>query len=177
LLTILNIKRFWMYKRFVVTVNGRGDPLRWLRDALYPQKFKATSLTSGCRSVGIVLSRTKATELTWYFIMFSGHREESGYLGCNAISSEIAQTFRKRILPLSSELNSNASKKVLNAGSGRKSKLQLPSASPPPPTKALFSPSCIALQPKEPHSSVCIAFHCYQIFSTIAIEGWSHSSV
>jgi hypothetical protein len=30
---------------------------------LYPQKLALTSPTSGCRSVGIVRSRTKATEL------------------------------------------------------------------------------------------------------------------
>jgi hypothetical protein len=39
---------------------GRGDPLPWPRDTLYPQKL--TSPTSGGRSVGIVRLRTKATE-------------------------------------------------------------------------------------------------------------------
>jgi hypothetical protein len=39
------------------------DPPRWLRDTLYPQKLALTSLTSSGRSVGIVRSRTKATEL------------------------------------------------------------------------------------------------------------------
>jgi hypothetical protein len=33
---------------------GRGDPLRWPRDTLYPQKLALTSPTSGGRSVGIV---------------------------------------------------------------------------------------------------------------------------
>jgi hypothetical protein len=41
---------------------GRGDPLRWPRDTLYPQKLALTSPTSGGRSVGIVCLRTKATE-------------------------------------------------------------------------------------------------------------------
>jgi hypothetical protein len=41
---------------------GRGDPLRWTRDTLYPQKLALTSPTSGDRSFGIVLLRTKATE-------------------------------------------------------------------------------------------------------------------
>jgi hypothetical protein len=41
---------------------GRGDPLRWPRDALYPQKLALTSSTSGGRSVGIVRLLTKATE-------------------------------------------------------------------------------------------------------------------
>jgi hypothetical protein len=37
-------------------------PLRWPRDTLYPLKLALTSPTSGGRSVGIVRSRTKATE-------------------------------------------------------------------------------------------------------------------
>jgi hypothetical protein len=41
---------------------GRGDPLRWPRDILYPQKMALTSPTCGGRSVGIVRLRTKATE-------------------------------------------------------------------------------------------------------------------
>jgi hypothetical protein len=40
----------------------RGDPLRWPRDTLYKQKLALTSPTSGGRSVGIVLSWTKAME-------------------------------------------------------------------------------------------------------------------
>jgi hypothetical protein len=42
-------------------INDRGDPLRWPRDILYPQKLVLTSPTSGGRSIGIVRSRTKAT--------------------------------------------------------------------------------------------------------------------
>jgi hypothetical protein len=41
---------------------GRGDPLRWPRDTLYPQKLALTSPTGGDRSVSIVRFRTKATE-------------------------------------------------------------------------------------------------------------------
>jgi hypothetical protein len=41
-------------------INDRGgDPLRWPRDRLYPQKLALTSPTSGGRSVGIVRLRTK----------------------------------------------------------------------------------------------------------------------
>jgi hypothetical protein len=36
--------------------------LHWPRDTLYPQKLALTSLTCGGRSVGIVWSRTNATE-------------------------------------------------------------------------------------------------------------------
>jgi hypothetical protein len=41
---------------------GRGDPLRWPRDALYPQKLALTSPTCGGSSVGIVRLRTKTME-------------------------------------------------------------------------------------------------------------------
>jgi hypothetical protein len=43
--------------------HGCKVPSRWSRDALYPQKLALTSRTSGGRSIGIVRSRTKATEL------------------------------------------------------------------------------------------------------------------
>jgi hypothetical protein len=43
---------------------GRRDPSRWPRDSLYPQKVGTTPTSSG-RSVGIVRSRTKATELSY----------------------------------------------------------------------------------------------------------------
>jgi hypothetical protein len=39
-------------------INGPGDPLRWPRDTLYPQKLALASLTSGGCSVGIVRLRT-----------------------------------------------------------------------------------------------------------------------
>jgi hypothetical protein len=41
----------------------RRDPLCLPRNTLYSQNLALTSPTSGSRSVGIVLSRTKATEL------------------------------------------------------------------------------------------------------------------
>jgi hypothetical protein len=42
---------------------GRGQPLRWQRDTFIRKKLAVTSLTSGGHSVGIVRSRTKATEI------------------------------------------------------------------------------------------------------------------
>jgi hypothetical protein len=42
---------------------GRGDPLRWTRNTLYPQNLALTSPTSGGLSVGIVRLRNKVTEL------------------------------------------------------------------------------------------------------------------
>jgi hypothetical protein len=39
-------------------IYGRGDPMRWPRDTLYPQKLALASLTIGGRSVGIVRLRT-----------------------------------------------------------------------------------------------------------------------
>jgi hypothetical protein len=41
---------------------GRRDPSDWLHDNLYPEKFAQSSPTRGGRSVGIVRSRTEATE-------------------------------------------------------------------------------------------------------------------
>jgi hypothetical protein len=42
---------------------AHGDPLRWPRDTLYPQKLALTSPTSGGHSIGIVRLQTKAMEL------------------------------------------------------------------------------------------------------------------
>jgi hypothetical protein len=50
---------------------GHGDPLRWKRDTLHPQKWAITSLTSGRRSVGIVCSQTKAKVFS--FFMWPGN--------------------------------------------------------------------------------------------------------
>jgi hypothetical protein len=44
---------------------GRGDPLRWPRNTLYPQKLALTSPTGGGRAVDIVRLRTKTTEFFW----------------------------------------------------------------------------------------------------------------
>jgi hypothetical protein len=45
--------------------DGHGDPLRWPRVILYPQKLTLTSPTSDGLSVGIFRSRTKDTELSY----------------------------------------------------------------------------------------------------------------
>jgi hypothetical protein len=45
---------------------GSGDPLRWPRDTLYPQKLALTSPTSGGHSVGIVRLRTKVTKFVCF---------------------------------------------------------------------------------------------------------------
>jgi hypothetical protein len=47
---------------------GRGDPLRWPRNTLYPQKLALTSPTRGGRSVGIVRLRINATEFFFLFV-------------------------------------------------------------------------------------------------------------
>jgi hypothetical protein len=44
---------------------GRGDPLPWPRDTLYPQTLALTSPTSGGYSV-VVRLRTKATEFVCF---------------------------------------------------------------------------------------------------------------
>ena len=45
-------------------INGRGDRCADHMTPLYPQKLALTSPTGGGRSVGIVRSRTKATEFS-----------------------------------------------------------------------------------------------------------------
>jgi hypothetical protein len=47
---------------------GRTDSSHSPRVSLYPQKLAITSPTSGGRSVGIVRSRTQATEFIIYFL-------------------------------------------------------------------------------------------------------------
>jgi hypothetical protein len=47
---------------------GSGNLLRWPRNTLHPQKFELTSPTSGGRSIGIVHSRTKGTDFSFFFI-------------------------------------------------------------------------------------------------------------
>jgi hypothetical protein len=49
---------------------GRRDPSRLPRDTLYLQKLALTSLTSGGRSVGVVRSRTEATEFSFIYVCF-----------------------------------------------------------------------------------------------------------
>jgi hypothetical protein len=56
---------------------GRRDPLCWPRDTLYPQKLSLTSLTSCGHLVGIVRSRTKATEFVCFFFLESWSETES----------------------------------------------------------------------------------------------------
>jgi hypothetical protein len=51
----------------------RRDPSRWPRGILYLQKLALTSPTSGGRSVGIVRSRTQATEFSFFFSFFSSY--------------------------------------------------------------------------------------------------------
>jgi hypothetical protein len=55
---IVNLWRSWKTE-----INGRGDPMRWPRDTLYPQKLALTSPTSGGHLVGIVHLRTKGHEV------------------------------------------------------------------------------------------------------------------
>jgi hypothetical protein len=50
---------------------GRRDPSRCPCGTLYPQKLAITSPTSGGRTVGIVRSRTQATELVFLALFIS----------------------------------------------------------------------------------------------------------
>jgi hypothetical protein len=48
---------------------GRRDTSSWPCISLYPQKLALTSSTSGDRTVGIVRSRTQATEFNFFFLV------------------------------------------------------------------------------------------------------------
>jgi hypothetical protein len=50
--------------------------MRWPRNTLYSQKLALTSPISGSRSVGIVRSRTKATEFSLVIISSGGNINE-----------------------------------------------------------------------------------------------------
>jgi hypothetical protein len=49
---------------------GRRDPSHWPRGTFYLQKLELTSPTSGGSSVGIVRSRTQATEFSFWSPIF-----------------------------------------------------------------------------------------------------------
>jgi hypothetical protein len=53
-------------------INDRGNLLRWLRDTLYPQKLAG-------RSVGIVRSRTKVTEFSFFISNVMGVNETGSF--------------------------------------------------------------------------------------------------
>jgi hypothetical protein len=53
-----------------IEINGRGDPLRWPRDTLYPQNLALTSPTCGGGSVGIV-------PFKWFTIVFKSSTSRS----------------------------------------------------------------------------------------------------
>jgi hypothetical protein len=57
-----NSSRFGLENR----EDGRGNLSGWPRGILYPQKLALSSPTSGCSSVGIVRSRTQATEFFYF---------------------------------------------------------------------------------------------------------------
>jgi hypothetical protein len=67
----------------------RGSAELTTRQPLYPQKFAITSLTSGRRSVGVVRSRTKATELFIIIIIIDLHETWLCRLVNNVCKGEI----------------------------------------------------------------------------------------
>jgi hypothetical protein len=56
---------------------AEGDPPRWPRETLYPQKLVLTSLTSGGHSVGIICLRTQSTEYVLFVFLVS---EQQSYV-------------------------------------------------------------------------------------------------
>jgi hypothetical protein len=68
-----------------IRINGRGDPLRWPRDTLYPQKLAITSPTSGGRSVGIVRLRTKGHGVQFFLVLLNTYIIEKCNSGKNLL--------------------------------------------------------------------------------------------
>jgi hypothetical protein len=58
-------------------IKGRGNPLRWPRNTLYPLKLAPTSPTSGDRSVGRVRLGTQATDFV-FCLLFRIRGEGAG---------------------------------------------------------------------------------------------------
>jgi hypothetical protein len=58
---------------------GRGDTLRWPRDTLYSQNLVPSLRTSVVRSLGIVLSWTKAMEFKFLFLIYTGNPISSSW--------------------------------------------------------------------------------------------------
>jgi hypothetical protein len=69
---------------------GRRNSSRRPRGTLYPQKLALTSPTSGCRSVGIVRSRTQAKEFV-FVVCVSGYAHRHCETLCSKDMKQIAQ--------------------------------------------------------------------------------------
>jgi hypothetical protein len=69
------LERKSSYSWLEIREYGRSDPSRWPLDTLYLQMLALTSLTSGCRSVGIVRSRAQATEFVLFRCLLSRRLE------------------------------------------------------------------------------------------------------
>jgi hypothetical protein len=61
----------------------RRDPLRWPRGTLYPQKLALALPTSGGRSVGVVRSRTLATEFSSVHLILPAALGPGVHSACN----------------------------------------------------------------------------------------------
>jgi hypothetical protein len=63
---------FFLVSGLEIEITSVGDPPHWPCDTpLSPQKLALTSPTRGGRSVGVVRSRTKATEVVLYIYIYS----------------------------------------------------------------------------------------------------------
>jgi hypothetical protein len=89
-----------LYLVLYLTSSLRGNPLCWPCDNLYPQKLALTSPRSGGRSVGIVRSRTQATECfvllnTLVFVLYQLHAEYSLFPGSYQSCSYCIMVWKK----------------------------------------------------------------------------------
>jgi hypothetical protein len=71
---------------------GSRDPLRSPRNILYPQKLALTSLKSGGRSVGIVRSRSKATEFVCFVVVVCSSSAGAPLWDCSLSCADVLCT-------------------------------------------------------------------------------------
>jgi hypothetical protein len=73
----------------------RRDLSLWPRRILYPQILSLTSLTSGCRSLGIVRSRIQATE---FFFVYGKNKHRCLFSWLNSFPSHVTSDSLSRLI-------------------------------------------------------------------------------
>jgi hypothetical protein len=85
-----------IYIRSRKPINGRGKPLRWPRDTLYPQKLALASPISGGRSVGIVRLWTKSHGVKLIYAHIASIRQHTFPIITSLISLLQQYTYKPR---------------------------------------------------------------------------------
>jgi hypothetical protein len=92
---LLSKREFWYFLKFGRQSSGSGlesreygrsDPSHWPHNTLYPQKLALTSPTSGGRLVGIIHSRTQATEFINWMLVNQLRPVSKNFLHCTFLA-------------------------------------------------------------------------------------------